>query len=247
VPNFRLVLERSRGRYFKWLAHDDRIEAGYLEATVPVLEGNSALVLCHTLVGYIDAQGRPIAIYDSGLGAADRPRPSERFAAMVLRSHSCIDFFGLIRRSAMAGALDGRPFFHGVDRAFLALMALRGGLVQLPACLVQMREHPGRYTRRFRATRERAVWHDATHARAVAAPTWRLYQEYLRRVRTENLAPAERRRCYAVLARWWGMNWNSLRVAADLVDIMVPGAVGFAEGLKTRLFGAAPGHFQNDI
>jgi hypothetical protein len=239
-------LERSRGRYFKWLAHDDRIATDYLETTVPILEADPALVLCNSLVDYIDARGRPLATYDSPLGAADRSRPSERFAAMVLLSHSCVDFFGLARRSAMAGALDGIPF-HGVDRVFLALMALRGRLAQLPMRLVQMREHAARYTRRFRGTRERAIWHDATNSVPVSAPAWRLYQEYLRLVRTENLTPAERWRCYAVLGRWWGVNWNSLRVAADLSDIVFPGAVGFAESLKTRLFGAAPGHFQNDM
>jgi hypothetical protein len=80
--------------------------------------------------------------------------------------------------------------------------------------------------------------------RAVSAPSWRLYREYLRLVRTENLALAKRRRCCAVRARWWGVNRNSLRVVADLVAIMMPGAVGFAEGLKTRWFGAAPATFR---
>jgi glycosyltransferase involved in cell wall biosynthesis len=246
LPNFKLVWKCSRGRYFKWLAHDDRIKTSYLEATVSVLEASPEVVLCNTLVEYIDAGGRPLAIYDSALSAAHSPRASDRFAAMVLRSHSCVDIFGLVRRSAMAGSLHGMPF-HGADRAFLAQMALRGPLVQLPTRLIQMREHPARYTRRFSSARERVVWHGTEGARGFSAATWRLYREYLHLVRTENLSPAERRRCYAVLARWWGANWNSLRVAADLFDLVFPGAVGFAERQKARLFGAAPGHFHDDM
>ena len=53
----------------------------------------------------------------------------------------------------------------------------------------------------------------------------------------------ERLACYGVLARWWVANWNSARVVTDLLGLALPGIPGHAERLKTRLFGAAPGHF----
>jgi hypothetical protein len=146
----------------------------------------------------------------------------------------------------MAGTL-GHAMFHGADRAFLAQMALRGRLVQLRTRLVQMREHAARYTRSCSGARERAVWHGTKNTPKLAAATWHLYREYLRLVQSENLIPAERRRCYAVLVRWWAVNWNSLRVGADLLDFAFPGAVGFAERLKRRVFGAAPGHFHDNV
>ena len=86
------------------------------------------------------------ANYTSVLGEAGGADPAERFAAMALRSHSCVDFFGMIRREAMVGSLL-HASFHGADRVFLAQMALRGRLLQLPEPLVQMREHRERYTR----------------------------------------------------------------------------------------------------
>jgi hypothetical protein len=70
-----------------------------------------------------------------------------------------------------------------------------------------------------------------------------LYRAYRRLVREENLTPARRRACQAVLARWWLVNWNAVRVGTDALGLVAPGVVGQAERLKVRLFGAAPGHF----
>jgi hypothetical protein len=242
APNYNLVWQHGRGSLFKWLAHDDRILPGFVAATVKALDAQPDAVLANGLVDYIDATGQVFAHYRSVLGAAGGPSPAQRFAAMVLRSHSCVDFFGLIRREAMAGSLL-HASFHGGDRAFLAQMALRGRLVQLGEPLVQMREHPGRYTRHQADARTRRQWHDSGSSRTARLPTLHLYGQYRRLVRTEALDPAERRRCRAVLARWWLCNWNAARVATDALGLALPGIVGHAERLKTRLFGPAPGHF----
>jgi len=245
APNYNLTQARARGRYFKWLAHDDRMRPGYLAATVRKLDETPAAVLCNTVVQYIDAEGQPIGVYDSHLRDADVASPAARFRSLVLHSHSCVDFFGLIRREAMAGSLL-HGSFHGADRAFIAQMALRGRLVQLTDPLVEMREHPLRYTRRQSRSSERRAWHDASHRDRITFPVWRLYAEYLKMVRIAPLSAADRLRCYGVLAQWWVHNWNALRAAVDLLAVLAPGAPGFAESLKARVFGAAPGHFIAD-
>jgi hypothetical protein len=241
APNYNRTFAESRGRYFKWLAHDDRLRPGYLAATVAVLEADPSVVLCNTTVAYIDAQGAPLGEYRSPLGLAGAVRPSERFAALVLRSHSCVDFFGTIRRSALEGSLLHGPF-HGADRALLAQLALRGRMVQLEPPLVEMREHPSRYTRSRRSIAERQRWHEVGATRR-PLPSLELWRTYRRLVASEPLDSEERRACRRVLWHWWFVNWNALRLAADLVDRVAPGAVARAEELKTRLFGAAPGHF----
>ena len=82
-------------------------------------------VLCNTAVDYIDERGQVFASYASVLGEAGGERPSERFATMVLRSHSCVDMFGLTRRTALESSLLISSF-HGADRALLAQLALHG-------------------------------------------------------------------------------------------------------------------------
>lgn len=245
AANYNLAFSHARGRYFKWLAHDDRMMPSFLAKTCRVLEERSNVVLCNTVVSYIDSAGDPIALYDSSLCGADSFSPSARFAWMVLRSHTCVDFFGLIRRETLRDSLL-HGSFHGADRALLAQLALRGRMIQLPAPLLAMREHPGRYTRAQQRSIDRAAWHDSASGTRASLPTWRLYGEYLKLVRRETLTPEERVRCYWVLALWWGRNWNLVRTAVDILGVALPSAPAQAERLKNRFFGAAPGHLLAD-
>ena len=242
APNYNLAFQKARGHYFKWLAHDDYLEPTYLAETVRVLDRRPEAVLCNTVVRYIRADGSNIGLYDSGLANADTASPVARFAAMVLPSHSCVDFFGLIRREVMERSLL-HSSYHSADRAFLAQMALRGRLVQLPEPLAVMREHDERYTRQKATPAQILHWHDASLRSSIALPTWRLYADYLKMVQRERLRIGQRVRCCGVLAEWWARNWNAARAAVDLVAIVAPGAQQAAWRWKARLFGAAPGHF----
>ena len=240
--NYNIAFAHSRGTYFKWLAHDDRIKPGYLAATVAALDAAPDAALCNAVVDYIDSRGQHIGYYDSGLAGADDPRPSRRFATMILMSHSCVDFFGLCRRSTLVDSMLHGPF-HGADRAFLAQMALRGRLLQVKEPLVEMREHDQRYTRSKQDAKGRAAWHDAARAKARTLPTWRLYREYVELVAKEQLTPAERTACRLALLRWWIVNWNSIRASVDIGALAWPRLPHHAETVKIRLFGKAPGHF----
>ena len=241
APNYNIALHNARGRFFKWLAHDDRILPSYVASTTHALESRPDAILCNTTVSYIDGSGSKIGLYDSRLGRADSPSVSGRLAWMILRSHSCVDFFGMFRRSALEGSLQ-HGSFHGADRALLAQMAIRGPLLQIAAPLVQMREHEKRYTRSAGRAIDKAAWHDASLRGRVTFPTWRLYREFLKMVKSEAMTSTERMRCYGVLARWWASNYNAVRAAMDVVALVAPGAPAVAERVKVRLFGAAPGH-----
>jgi glycosyltransferase involved in cell wall biosynthesis len=239
--NYNRVFAESRGRYFKWLAHDDRLLPGYVAATVAALEARPDAVLCNTLVDYIDAAGQRIATYDSGIGRADHANVAERLAVVVLHSHSCVDFFGTIRHAALVDS-DLHGTYHGADRVLLAQLALRGRLLQLPTPLVEMREHPNRYTRRRGSVRARQRWH-GSNGPTIRLPSWHVYRTYWRLVAEELADPVERAACRRLLMRWWVANWNATRLVADAADFLVPGAVSFAERAKALLFGRAPGHF----
>ena len=245
APNYNLAFSHARGRYFKWLAHDDRMTPSYLAKTVRVLDERSDAVLCNSVVQYIDQNGAPIGLYNTGLALADSQSAAARFAWMVLRSHSCVDFFGLIRREILEDSLL-HGSFHGADRALLAQLAIRGRLIQLPAPLVEMREHPNRYTRSNVRAGDRTAWHDASQRGKISLPTWRLYAEYLKMVRTERMLPNERAGCYSALVKWWFANWNIARAGVDVLAVVAPGVPIAAERLKIRLFGAAPGHLLAD-
>ena len=67
-PNYDLCFAHARGVFFKWMAHDDAIEPNFLEETVARLEANPEAVLCCVNVCEIDADGRIVKEFDSGLG-----------------------------------------------------------------------------------------------------------------------------------------------------------------------------------
>ncbi len=243
AANYNRAFALSRGRYFKWLAHDDRLHPAFLERTVAVMEARPEVVLCGSQVRVINSDGAPIGAYKSILGEADVPSSARRFAIYVLRPHTGVDIFALIRRSALEGSLL-HSHFHGADRALLAQLALRGLMVQLPETLNDIREHDQRYTRRAKSARLRLDWHGSAPGGIKAIPILQLYRAYQRVVAAATIEPDGRWRCRETLVRWWFVNWNSMRVAVDIAAVVLPGIVGVAESVKERLVGASVGHFR---
>jgi glycosyltransferase involved in cell wall biosynthesis len=239
--NYNRTWEHGTGEFFKWFAHDDRIKPTYIEKTLAALEADPAAVLCNTVAEYIGSAGEHLGYYRSVLQFCQSDKPAERLAAIILRSHTCIDFFGLIRRSAMVGSILHQAF-SAADKAFIAQMALRGRLLQLDEPLVEMREHPHRYTRATKTARMKLAWHDTSKAHTLDVPTLTLFRVYRELVASAALSDADRRECRAVLRRFWLNHLNLARLAADLASIPFPSAVSRAFNLRYRLFGA-PGNF----
>lgn len=243
-PNYNRTFRESRGRYFKWAAHDDVLRPEFLEVCVRALDEDPEAVVAQSLLAYVDGAGHPIGTYDSRVagaeGAGGSADPVRRFAAVVLRPHPAYEVMGLFRRSALEGSLLLESF-HGADRALLAQMALRGRFVRAPEPLLVVRDHAERYTRARVRPRERAVWHDASRGGRISLPTWRLYGEYCAMIARELDRPADRARALGVLAAWWLRNWNGVRMAVDLAAVAAPGVVARAERLKQRWIAPAPG------
>jgi hypothetical protein len=103
------------------------------------------------------------------------------------------------------------------------------------------REHPGRYRRAAVRPEQRLAFHDASRARQISFPTWRLYAEYCSMVRRHVDSRRERVRCYVDLIRWWPINWNWARMIVDLIAAVAPGVLIRAERLKQRMFSPEPG------
>ena len=188
----------------------------------------------------IDAEGTPLGVYDSRLRGASDADAAARFAAVVLLPHPAYEVMGVFRRSALEEGILLKSF-HGADRALLAELSLRGLMIQVREPLLNVRHHKERYTQSKVRARDRAVWHDTRLVGRISLPTWRLYAEYWSAV-GRNLAPGpQRRRCYGHLVRWWWHNWNSARMLVDLVSLMMPNAVIYAERLKHKFIAPRPG------
>jgi glycosyltransferase involved in cell wall biosynthesis len=236
-PNFNLVFDLSRGKYFKFVPHDDVMEPDYLAACVDALDENPDAVVCQTQLRFIDQAGQDLGICSSNLYRGQSPRPSQRFTDAVLTPHNCYDMMGVCRRSMLDRAAPMQSF-HGADRTRVAELAVLGRFLHLPRPLLKVRDHPERYSRADPSAR--SAWHDPRLAGKRSVPTWRLYRNYTSLLRYPELQGAERLTALTALARWWFVNWNAVRIAVDVTAAFAPGIGGLAERVK-QAFSPAPG------
>lgn len=227
AANWNRVLELARGEYFKWAADDDILEPTYVEKCAGVLERDPSVVICHsqTVVFRDDGQQTPLR-ETPGL---DRPRPSDRFVAVALQPHWTMEAHGLIRTAALRQAQRTQPYW-GSDKAVMAEIALMGRIVRVEEPLFLNRDHPGR-TMRAVSFANRLTFHDPNKR---MLPQWSLYKDYVRAVRIHVKDPAERRRCYLTLARWWVTNWNVFRAGLDLTAAIAPSLSDLAFRVRER-------------
>jgi glycosyltransferase involved in cell wall biosynthesis len=231
--NYDLVWANSSGRYFKWLAHDDRLKPGYLAATVPALESNAAIVLCHTVIEYIDEHGEHLGFYRSVAQDCGSDDPAERFATMILRLHTCVDFFGVMPRRVTENSLLHQAF-RSADRAFLAQIALRGPFLQLDEPLVQMRQHPQQYSQ-LSNIRDQLKFNNPGATRKSELSILMLFRCYQQLVEQESLSDSQRLACRNVLRRFWFQGWPVARLAGELLSIPIPQAASAFRAVAIRL------------
>ena len=77
AANYNLAFSHARGRYFKWLAHDDRMLPSFLAKTRRILEERADALLCNTVVPTSIPAAPTSASTTPGFRARTRfPRPS---------------------------------------------------------------------------------------------------------------------------------------------------------------------------
>ncbi|MEZ5265548.1 MAG: DegT/DnrJ/EryC1/StrS family aminotransferase [Acidimicrobiales bacterium] len=127
--NFNRVFALSRGRYFRWAAHDDLCAPTYLERCVELLEADPEVVMAHTEAAYIDARGKPIrplrhGYVDATNGYVEEVAMEDDFAELAV----CVDPADRLGQSrfhslvAHAAHLRGHP--HGGYGAHAAAPAV---------------------------------------------------------------------------------------------------------------------------
>lgn len=212
AANFNAAFAESRGRYFKWAAHDDYVTDDFIQRCVEVLDADERVVLVYANALDVDRHGRQIGpVYDTATDmCGDAEDSVERFHHFVLENHSCISIFGLIRRDILARTpLIDR--YVGSDRVLLAELALHGQLVKLPEFMMYHREYEGRSTRTRPDLQDRIGWFDPERAGRRTFPHWRLLRAYAAAAFRAGIDMRTVLRCHVEILRWirWG-NWRLL-------------------------------------
>ena len=257
ADNHNIGFNLSRGKYFRWHAHDDMCAPDYLARCVEALDRDPSIVLVYPKTLIIDEKGTPIDGYDFHPGT-DTGDAACRFEKLVLvnhRQHRAVEIFGLMRASALRTTpLEGK-YARG-DSVLLARMALLGRFVELPERLFLSRHHTGQSMQqlpsrlrdaygRNRFTRVLGTgplpppeWWDSSLAGRITFPEWRLLREYVTSIgAAQPELPAHQKfKCYCVMAKWTFLNIPKLlrdviiaseQVLSPLIDRLRPG------GMKT--------------
>jgi glycosyltransferase involved in cell wall biosynthesis len=202
--NFNRTFQLSRGKYFKWAAHDDVCAPEYLSVCYKAMEEDDSIVLCQADAHIIDERGK---ILDQHPHRSERINEflrntgdtlvHKRFADLVGFMHPCFDVFGVIRATILKKTKLIRSFI-GSDRVLLAELGLYGRFHRVPQHLFLSRSHSGRSIA-IHDRRALNKWFNAGSSTRFVLPRWRLLWEYFDIVFQSSLGPAEKRRCYAIL------------------------------------------------
>jgi glycosyltransferase involved in cell wall biosynthesis len=204
--NFNRLFERSRGRYFKWTAHDDWHPAHTLRVCTDALEAEPSAVLCATAVGIMDDDGEVFAEWHPSADLRS-PEPHLRLHRLLWSLGETHPLFAVMRADALRRTRFAPKLYRnylGADRVLLAELALMGPILQLPEVLHhyrQARMRPGAHVRTDRIPPSEIL--DPANRGKLPSRTWRLCAEHLRLVAGARLAPRHKLWLLAdVLARF---------------------------------------------
>jgi glycosyltransferase involved in cell wall biosynthesis len=199
VRNETLAFSMCRGKYFRWLGHDDVCGRELLAECVAVLEGDPSIVLCQSAVVEFDGTGTPLGRVD--LCDVSSPKPHERFRNVTKTEHNCEDFYAVMRADVLR-TIKTMGIYTDSDRALLAELALHGRFHRLNKELSFRRVHAKKSTVLFTTRRDRMIWYDPKYKTKLAFPFWMQFADYLTRVSRVRMSIGDKIRCYRCMIGW---------------------------------------------
>jgi glycosyltransferase involved in cell wall biosynthesis len=195
--NYNKVFHAAKGKYFRWMAHDDECRESLLRRCVEYLDDSPEFVtMVYARGELIDVEGKTLLPGLDRIESRD-PRPYRRLSRILWSLNYCDPIFGLIksdilRKTQLIGA------FFGADNVLLGQLALRGEIRELSEILFRLRAHSQRSMQANPSARARAAWYDPSAAnRIFILPDWeRMVLEMLKAVLNSDLPPVEKRKCF---------------------------------------------------
>ncbi|HTS07795.1 MAG TPA: glycosyltransferase family A protein [Candidatus Eisenbacteria bacterium] len=180
--NFDRAFRLSRGRFFKWITHDDLFAAQFVERCLRELERDDRVVLAIPRFCFVDANRRVLRRQSRELSVMG-PTIESRAEQFMALAAGGMDFiwlaYGLIRRDVLEH-VGSMGWYAASDQVLLFKLALRGCIKQVNEEMFFRREHPGAETCRRGATvRERARGAYADDNRRLVLPWCRNLKEHL--------------------------------------------------------------------
>jgi glycosyltransferase involved in cell wall biosynthesis len=218
--NFTRAARLSRGEYFMWLSHDDKLAPEFLKRCVAALDRDPSVVLAYPKAIDIDDQGNHIAYKEQSLNVSSA-KPHERFRELIRMEHNCEASLGLIRGDVLRRT-EVLGNFADADRVLLAELALYGYYFRVPEFLFLHREHALRETNVYPNRFQRTASLNPGAPAKIVFPHFRQFAEYLRSIRRAPLRWRDRIRCCWEMFGWTMRYWKRLvyDVKVGIVQIL---------------------------
>jgi glycosyltransferase involved in cell wall biosynthesis len=153
--NFLVVFEASESPYFMWLASDDWLEDGFLEAAVDVLERNPAHVLVTAASAYY---GESAGAYEltTSAGSFEEDSPTARVISYLSQLTDNSEFYGVYRRTALVRLLESFRVI-GSDWISMTNTVFTGKVKALPGFTIHRRNRWSRPDRALQVLRDESL------------------------------------------------------------------------------------------
>jgi len=208
--NYNYVFRQSKGKYFKWAAHDDICAPTYMEKCIETLNKNESVILCYSLTTKIDNQGEKIELYGDDLNLDDL-NPARRFKKYLFRKKGlCNPVFGVIRSDVLRKtSLIGN--YNGSDIILLGHLSLLGKFYEIPDYLFFRRMHKNASASSNPNPGDLAAWYDPNKKAKMILPNWRRYYEFIKIILNMNMKYSDQLHCLIVMQKWFICRRKSLK------------------------------------
>jgi glycosyltransferase involved in cell wall biosynthesis len=222
--NYKKAFKLAKGKYFKWMAHDDTCSPNYLEECVKNLDAYPDVVMCFPKVVLIGKDGDTLPLIKDNTYITPTGRiistniqrnfmsskPDERYSEILFKVDECYEFFGLSRRNNIEKTSQ-HDAFYGSDKVLLCELAVMGKLKETPNAIAYFRIHD-QQSQALKDSKERAAWISPDLNYGALMSRFKCVQGYFRCIFSYSLSLSEKIKCLYILLVWLanGNNWRLL-------------------------------------
>lgn len=213
--NYNFLVERARGKFFRWANADDLISPDLIMTLLPLLSSREDAVIAFGRTRLIGAGDEELGDYDDDV-ELQADRPSERYAEFYRRSGLTNVIYGLMRIEAMRSTnLMGSGDLPAGDVSFLAAMSMQGKFINVPATLFYRRMHDGAFSANPDPEAQAQFW--SASSRKTMLGNWRAFRADGFAIARMNTSFSEKLR----LLRYWSkrMVWQRRTLIQELREI----------------------------
>lgn len=215
--NYNNVYSHSKGKYFKFLNHDDLYHPFYLEKCILKLENNPNAVLCYSKRIVINSLGQEEDRIDDNLQLIDN-KANKRFNKFLKRfrytTFWAVIVLGVIRKDALEKT-DIMKDFSAADMILLAQLVLKGKFLEIDDYLLYNRRHSQMSNKVNTTTSQLAEFYNPKNKNKICFPRWRWSVEFLKTISKSDISLFQKFSCIKSVLIWIVVRSKSL--IADIV------------------------------